>query len=72
MNVTDNDGDITKFRILSFSSENQDPVFADLLNTITTNENVLEFNVENFGTNNETVSIIMGEIIDEMLKKKYF
>ncbi len=72
VNVTDNDGDITKFRILSFSSENQDPVFADLLNTITTNENLLEFNVENFGTNNETVSIIMGEIIDEMLKKKYF
>jgi hypothetical protein len=44
----------------------------NLINNIMTNENLLEFNVQNFGTNNEVVSIIMGGLIDEMLKKKYF
>ncbi len=65
--VIEEDIDIARFRILCFSSDNLDPVFADLLTNISNNENVLEFNVEEFGKNNSTVSSVMGNLINSML-----
>ena len=65
---TDNDSEIIRFRILSFISEEiEDPVFADLLTNISNNENVLEFNVEQFGKNNSITSSVMGNLINDML-----
>ncbi len=41
----------------------------DFITKIVNNKNLLEFNIENFGSSNEVISNIMGNLINEMLNK---
>lgn len=66
--IYDDNDEIPRYCILCYSSnDEEDPVFGDLLNDIVNNDNVLEYNVEEFGKNSKTVNSVMGNLIYNML-----
>jgi uncharacterized delta-60 repeat protein len=71
--IYDDNDEISRYCILCYiSPEDEDPVFAELLTEIINNENTLEYSVEEFGKSSKIVNSVMGNLINEMLTKRYF